>query len=110
MPQQVSDFLRPTLAGGLTKFAPGVWHDLALTTNGTQVSAVLDGMTLFANQTFTVGSGQVGLVCGTYSYVQFDSFTLHASPAVPARSTLPLPRARSDPPRSPHFARRRRST
>jgi len=66
-----------TLASG-TVAAPGTgtWHHLALTLNGTAISAAIDGATVGSVTDSTYSSGMIGLGTSGYQTDQFDNLSV----------------------------------
>ncbi|SEG56021.1 Concanavalin A-like lectin/glucanases superfamily protein [Actinacidiphila yanglinensis] len=66
-----------TLASGTTTaLGTGSWHHLALTVNGTQLTAAVDGTTVGSATDSSYASGMVGLGTSGYQTDQFDNLTV----------------------------------
>jgi len=68
-----------TIASGTTTaLGTGRWHRLALSLNGSTISATLDGATLGSATDSTFSSGQAGLGVGAFAGAQFDNLRVDA--------------------------------
>ncbi|MYS19126.1 Concanavalin A-like lectin/glucanases superfamily protein [Streptomyces sp. DvalAA-14] len=66
-----------TLASGtVAALGAGSWHHLALTVNGTALTAAIDGVTVGSASDGTFGTGMVGLGTGGYQADQFDNLSV----------------------------------
>ena len=66
-----------TLASGtVAALGTGTWHHLALTFNGTTISAAIDGTTVGSATDGTYHSGMVGLGTSGYQSDQFDNLSV----------------------------------
>ena len=66
-----------TLAGGtVAALGTGTWHHLALTLNGSSISAAIDGTTVGSATDSTYGIGMVGLGTNGYQTDQFDNLSV----------------------------------
>jgi hypothetical protein len=69
-----------TLASGhVTALGTGAWHHLALTVNGTTLTAAIDGTTVGSATDGTYGTGMAGLGTSGYQTDQFDNLTVTAA-------------------------------
>ncbi|GAA0685635.1 ricin-type beta-trefoil lectin domain protein [Kitasatospora atroaurantiaca] len=85
-----------TLAGG-TVSAPGkgTWHNLALTFQGTSITARIDGTTVGTVTDGSYGGGQIGLGTAGYYPVQYSNLSITPGTAVDLSGTYKLVNARS---------------
>jgi len=85
-----------TLAGG-TVTAPGTgsWHNLALTFQGTTITARIDGAAVGTVTDGSYGGGQVGLGTAGYYPVQYANLSITPGAAVDLSGTYRLVNARS---------------
>lgn len=82
--------LKNTTGGTVTTLASGSvaalginsWHHLALTFNGSNISAQIDGNTVTTISDSSYSSGQVGLALGGWQNAQFDNFSVTSNQAV----------------------------
>jgi hypothetical protein len=66
-----------TLASGtVTAPGTGTWHNLALTFNGSSITAAIDGKTVGSVTDSTYSSGMVGLGTSGYQTGQFDNLSV----------------------------------
>jgi hypothetical protein len=71
-----SDTLTTLASGTVTAPGTGTWHHLALTFNGTAISAAIDGTTVGTVTDSTYHSGMVGLGTSGYQTDQFDNLAV----------------------------------
>jgi hypothetical protein len=71
-----SDTLTTLASGTVTAPGTGTWHHLALTFNGTAISAAIDGTTVATVTDSTYRSGMVGLGTSGYQTDQFDNLSV----------------------------------
>jgi Glycosyl hydrolase family 59/Ricin-type beta-trefoil lectin domain/Concanavalin A-like lectin/glucanases superfamily len=79
-----SDSLTTLASGTVAAPGTGTWHHLALTFNGTAISAAIDGTTVGSVTDSTYHSGMVGLGTSGYQTDQFDNLSV-----TPVGSTTP---------------------
>ncbi|MGF1428105.1 RICIN domain-containing protein [Kitasatospora sp. LaBMicrA B282] len=80
-----------TLAGG--KVAPlglNTWHHVALTFQGSSITATLDGVTLTTLTDGSYGAGQIALGTGGYYAAQFANLSITPGPSTPLDGTYQL--------------------
>ncbi|MEC3992179.1 ricin-type beta-trefoil lectin domain protein [Actinacidiphila sp. DG2A-62] len=66
-----------TLASGhVTALGTGTWHHLALTVDGSTLTAAIDGVTVGSASDSTYSAGLAGLGTGGYQTDQFDNLTV----------------------------------
>ncbi|MEE4540598.1 ricin-type beta-trefoil lectin domain protein [Streptomyces sp. V4-01] len=69
-----------TLASGhVAALGTGAWHHLALTVNGSTLTAAIDGATVGSATDGTYGTGMAGLGTSGYQTDQFDNLTVTAA-------------------------------
>ena len=73
------DTLTTLASGTVAALGTGTWHHLALTFNGTAISAAIDGTTVGSVTDSTYHSGMVGLGTSGYQTDQFDNFSVTAA-------------------------------
>ena len=78
------DTLTTLASGTVAALGTGTWHHLALTFNGTAISAAIDGTTVGSVTDSTYHSGMVGLGTSGYQTDQFDNLSV-----TPVGSTTP---------------------
>ncbi|WP_328462149.1 ricin-type beta-trefoil lectin domain protein [Streptomyces sp. NBC_00448] len=72
-----SSGIRTTLASGTTTaLGTGTWHHLALTVNGSTLTAAVDGTTVGSATDSSYATGMVGLGTNGYQTDQFDNLTV----------------------------------
>jgi hypothetical protein len=71
-----SDTLTTLASGTVAALGTGTWHHLALTFNGTAISAAIDGTTVGSITSSTFQSGMVGLGTSGYQTDQFDNLSV----------------------------------
>jgi hypothetical protein len=71
-----SDTLTTLASGTVTAPGTGTWHHLALTFNGTAISAAIDGTAVATVTDSTYHSGMVGLGTSGYQTDQFDNLSV----------------------------------
>jgi O-glycosyl hydrolase len=75
-----ADGTTTTLANGsVPALGTGTWHTLALRFHGDQITPLIDGTPVGSVTDSTYGSGQAGLMLGSYSNAQFDDFSITRS-------------------------------
>jgi hypothetical protein len=79
-----SDTLTTLASGTVAAPGTGTWHHMALTFNGTAISAAIDGTTVGSVTDSTYHSGMAGLGTSGYQTDQFDNLSV-----TPAGSTPP---------------------
>ncbi|HEX6527486.1 MAG TPA: ricin-type beta-trefoil lectin domain protein [Streptosporangiaceae bacterium] len=80
-----SDSLTTLASGTVPALGTGTWHHLALTLNGSSISAAIDGVTVGSATDSTYSSGMAGLGVAGYQTDQFDNLSVVAAgPAAPA--------------------------
>ena len=80
-----SDSLTTLASGTVPALGTGTWHHLALTLNGSSISAAIDGTTVGSATDSTYSSGMAGLGVAGYQTDQFDNLSVAAAgPAAPA--------------------------
>jgi hypothetical protein len=70
------DTLTTLASGTVAALGTGTWHHLALTFNGTAISAAIDGTTVGSVTDSTYHSGMVGLGTSGYQTDQFDNLSV----------------------------------
>jgi hypothetical protein len=71
-----SGTVRTLASGSVSALGTGRWHTLALTINGSTISAVIDGITVGSVNDATFGAGQVGYRTGQGITAQFDNLSI----------------------------------
>jgi hypothetical protein len=71
-----SDTLSTLASGTVTAPGTGTWHHLALTFNGSSISAAIDGTTVGTVTDSTYHSGMIGLGTSGYQTDQFDNLSV----------------------------------
>jgi hypothetical protein len=71
-----SDTLTTLASGTVTAPGTGTWHHLALTFNGSTISAAIDGTTVGTVTDSTYHSGMIGLGTSGYQTDQFDNLSV----------------------------------
>jgi hypothetical protein len=71
-----SDTLTTLASGTVTALGTGTWHHLALTFNGTTITAAIDGTTVGSVTDSTYHSGMIGLGTSGYQSDQFDNLSV----------------------------------
>jgi Glycosyl hydrolase family 59/Ricin-type beta-trefoil lectin domain/Concanavalin A-like lectin/glucanases superfamily len=71
-----SDTLTTLASGTVAALGTGTWHHLALTFNGTAISAAIDGTTVGSVTDSTYHSGMIGLGTSGYQTDQFDNLSV----------------------------------
>jgi O-glycosyl hydrolase len=80
-----SDSLTTLASGTVSALGTGAWHHLALTLNGSSISAAIDGVNVGSATDSTYSSGMIGLGVAGYQTDQFDNLSVVAAgPAAPA--------------------------
>jgi Glycosyl hydrolase family 59/Ricin-type beta-trefoil lectin domain/Concanavalin A-like lectin/glucanases superfamily len=80
-----SDSLATLASGTVAALGTGTWHHLALTLNGSSISAAIDGATVGSATDPAYSSGMVGLGVAGYQTDQFDNLSVAAvGPSAPA--------------------------
>jgi Glycosyl hydrolase family 59/Ricin-type beta-trefoil lectin domain/Concanavalin A-like lectin/glucanases superfamily len=84
-----SDTLTTLASGTVAALGTGSWHHLALTFNGSTITAAIDGTTVGSATDTTYGSGMVGLGTSGYQTDQFDNLTVtQVGSALPVTGTI----------------------
>jgi hypothetical protein len=73
-----SDSLTTLASGTVAALGTGTWHHLALTLNGSTISAAIDGVTVGSATDSTYSSGMFGLGVNGYQTDQFDNLSVTA--------------------------------
>jgi hypothetical protein len=71
-----SDTLTTLASGTVAALGTGTWHHLALTFNGTAISAAIDGTTVGSVTDAAYRSGMIGLGTSGYQTDQFDNLSV----------------------------------
>jgi hypothetical protein len=80
-----SDSLTTLASGTVSALGTGAWHHLALTLNGSSISAAIDGVNVGSATDSTYSSGMIGLGVAGYQTDQFDNLSVVAAgPAAPS--------------------------
>ncbi len=71
-----ADSLTTLASGTVAALGTGTWHHLALTLNGSSISAAIDGTTVGSATDATYSAGMVGLGTNGYQTDQFDNLSV----------------------------------
>jgi hypothetical protein len=71
-----SDTLTTLASGTVAALGTGAWHHLALTLNGSTISASIDGVTVGSATDSSYSSGMIGLGVNGYQTDQFDNLSV----------------------------------
>jgi glycosyl hydrolase family 59/ricin-type beta-trefoil lectin protein/glycosyl hydrolase family 59 (putative galactocerebrosidase) len=71
-----SNAVRTLASGSTTALGTGRWHSIALTFNGSTITAVIDGRSVGSTSDSTWGAGQVGYGTGQGVTAQFDNLSI----------------------------------
>jgi hypothetical protein len=74
-----SDSLTTLASGTVSALGTGAWHHLALTLNGSSISAAIDGVNVGSATDSTYSSGMIGLGVAGYQTDQFDNLSVVAA-------------------------------
>jgi hypothetical protein len=83
------DTLTTLASGTVAALGTGTWHHLALTFDGSAITAAIDGKTVGSATDSTYGSGMIGLGTSGYQTDQFDNLTVtSAGSAIPVTGPI----------------------
>ncbi len=74
-----SDSLTTLASGTVSALGTGTWHHLALTLNGSSISAAIDGVSVGSATDSAYSSGMIGLGVAGYQTDQFDNLSVVAA-------------------------------